>query len=377
MKKILVFVVSLMIVFSLIPFPCSAVTTTTLNVSSVSGKRGDTVNVAVSISYGSNMQACSFDLLYDSKVVEVVSATKGPTLSSSPIINPNTLGKIVFSYASTTATTSSAALLNVQFKIKDSAIYGESAISLNMKDLSDGSFDPINYTVKNGKVTVLAPKLESPFDFETVSLGSDNARILWSAVDEATGYNIYLNGNLVSEAPVSDNVYSLEGLEADTDYIVQITTMHYTVESDKSAEYEIHTNKANVTVSFVYLLDSSNNQEFGYTMKEVEYGSTVEPPVVPEVSGLRLIGWDKPLTNITEPTIIYAQYELIGDANLDGKVNIRDVTVIQRHVAEYEILTGSAFLAADADGNGVININDATLLQMYLAEYDVVLGKQS
>lgn len=68
---------------------------------------------------------------------------------------------------------------------------------------------------------------------------------------------------------------------------------------------------------------------------------------------------------------------LIGDANCDGHIDIRDVTAIQRHIAEHEILTGDAYTAADANGDGRVDINDATHLQMYLAEYGVTLGKRS
>lgn len=66
----------------------------------------------------------------------------------------------------------------------------------------------------------------------------------------------------------------------------------------------------------------------------------------------------------------------LGDADGDGRITISDVTAIQRHMAEYDKLTGTALLAADADGNGTVDINDATHLQRYLAEFDVVLGKQ-
>ena len=65
---------------------------------------------------------------------------------------------------------------------------------------------------------------------------------------------------------------------------------------------------------------------------------------------------------------------VIGDANGDNEVNIEDTTIIQRHMAEYETLTGSALLAADTNGDGVVDIQDATRLQMFLAEYDVTLG---
>ena len=66
-----------------------------------------------------------------------------------------------------------------------------------------------------------------------------------------------------------------------------------------------------------------------------------------------------------------------GDANGDGKVNVRDVTAIQRHISEYSALTGRSLTCADVDGNGAVDINDATLLQQYLAEFDVILGNKA
>ena len=68
---------------------------------------------------------------------------------------------------------------------------------------------------------------------------------------------------------------------------------------------------------------------------------------------------------------------MIGDVTGDGNITISDVTAIQCHVAELELLTEEQLSAADTNGDGEINIADATHLQMYLAEYDVVLGKQN
>ena len=68
---------------------------------------------------------------------------------------------------------------------------------------------------------------------------------------------------------------------------------------------------------------------------------------------------------------------LPGDANLDGRVDIRDVTAIQRHLAQLEPFSEEQHLPADTNGDGEINIVDATHLQKYLAEFEgVVLGKQ-
>lgn len=67
---------------------------------------------------------------------------------------------------------------------------------------------------------------------------------------------------------------------------------------------------------------------------------------------------------------------MLGDADGDGIINIRDVTAIQRHLAELEPFNEEQLAFTDTNGDGVVDIADATHLQMYLAEYDVVLGKQ-
>ena len=65
---------------------------------------------------------------------------------------------------------------------------------------------------------------------------------------------------------------------------------------------------------------------------------------------------------------------LLGDVNLDGAVNIRDVTAIQRYTAEFQTLNNRQLAAADTDNDGGVTIADATLMQMYFAEFDVAWG---
>lgn len=61
----------------------------------------------------------------------------------------------------------------------------------------------------------------------------------------------------------------------------------------------------------------------------------------------------------------------LGDASGDGSVNINDVTMIQRYLAELETLEGIYLHAADANQDGTVDIADATIIQMYLAEYEM------
>lgn len=62
---------------------------------------------------------------------------------------------------------------------------------------------------------------------------------------------------------------------------------------------------------------------------------------------------------------------LLGDADNNGIVNIQDVTVIQRHLAELLTLEKTALSNADFNQDGVVDIDDATMIQRFLAEFPV------
>ena len=58
---------------------------------------------------------------------------------------------------------------------------------------------------------------------------------------------------------------------------------------------------------------------------------------------------------------------LLGDANVDGKVNIRDATAIQKHIAGLITLSETGFVLADVDASGNVNVKDATAIQKHIA----------
>lgn len=60
------------------------------------------------------------------------------------------------------------------------------------------------------------------------------------------------------------------------------------------------------------------------------------------------------------------EYEL-GDANMDKKLNIRDATLIQKHLAKITQLDETALALADFTQDGKINIKDATNIQKRIA----------
>lgn len=75
--------------------------------------------------------------------------------------------------------------------------------------------------------------------------------------------------------------------------------------------------------------------------------------------------------NVEYPSVVYSNATackavMWGDVNMDGRVNINDVTEIQKYCAELTVFTDEQFLAADVNKDGAVNIFDATELQKYI-----------
>ena len=60
---------------------------------------------------------------------------------------------------------------------------------------------------------------------------------------------------------------------------------------------------------------------------------------------------------------------LFGDIDLDGEVNVNDVTLLSNYLAELAALDDAQLYAADVDHDGNVSIADVMYLQFYLAEF--------
>lgn len=56
-----------------------------------------------------------------------------------------------------------------------------------------------------------------------------------------------------------------------------------------------------------------------------------------------------------------------GDVNMDRKVDVKDATTIQKHLAALATLSNDQLLLADVDFSGATNIKDATYIQKQIA----------
>lgn len=63
-----------------------------------------------------------------------------------------------------------------------------------------------------------------------------------------------------------------------------------------------------------------------------------------------------------------AQFHFSGDVNLDGKLNVKDVTLVQKYVARtVTTLSDLAYKQGDVNYDGKLTIKDATKIQQMLA----------
>ena len=63
-----------------------------------------------------------------------------------------------------------------------------------------------------------------------------------------------------------------------------------------------------------------------------------------------------------------------NDITGDGKVNIKDATAVQKHLAKLDVLADDVIALADYDYSGKVNVKDATALQKHIANINISIG---
>lgn len=60
----------------------------------------------------------------------------------------------------------------------------------------------------------------------------------------------------------------------------------------------------------------------------------------------------------------------LGDVNLDGRVNVQDVVLLQKYLIRKETLTAEQAKPADSNSDGVINVIDLSSLKNWILSVD-------
>lgn len=302
MKKIIsgILILCLVMLSFSTPLYSNAASSANISVDNVHGNRGDTVRVSVKISRNSNIQALGFNFYYDKDVLELVSAIKGEvTASTQTIVNTKTLGKVVFSCVSSSSPmTAAGSLLDLEFKIKSTAAYGNSPLQVAVTEASDGDFNSVNMIAQDGYVAVDAPQLPAPERLLADEVYSNAVTVSWDYVEEASGYNVYVNGNKVNEETITVPGYTVTELEPLTSYEIQATSINHTVESELSEKLTVTTLARQYVVGFY--------DEAGELIEEfyVNEGEGITPPTAPAKEGYIFEAWRIISFDSTRGTIV-------------------------------------------------------------------------
>lgn len=71
----------------------------------------------------------------------------------------------------------------------------------------------------------------------------------------------------------------------------------------------------------------------------------------------------------TQPETTIPAVHKLGDADMNGEINIQDATILQKYIAGLVTLTTEQIELGDVDANSIISIKDATMIQKYTSDF--------
>lgn len=183
-------------------------------------------------------------------------------------------------------------------------------------------------------------------------------------------------GQGASGYPASGEVWVNNG---DITFNSTVITSHIDVDSGKKISYDVVSEKTKVSSSDTYTtteisgkdviipVNATGNYTAGVINVVYLYNGD-EPITVPTTQPTTATITTPTTAPVTEPTTTPGKPVWIGDVDLDGRISINDVSLIQVYISEQCTFTDVQLIAADSNCDGIIDIIDATLIQMYLVE---------
>lgn len=252
----------------------------------------------------------------------------------------------------------------------------------------------IYYTVADEKAYI--PK-------EAVNLTVYRCDGAWSVGNKNDGIASYWNKWDLSTRADGFDIINLGGSDTFTwlssaSYKPEVDVKYYLLGYFNGADYESRDYKFDengslemkfIDDSYVYVVSSSNTSYYtngwlGYdSTSAVLYRSTsLSNPdkfyvpagiatftLVSNEDGSLTISYELEPNELdkTEIEPIYEDMQ-IGDVNNDGKISVKDATMIQKYIGEAITFTSEMFYCADVYGNGSVNVRSATLIQKRAAD---------
>ena len=244
-------------------------------------------------------------------------------------------------------------------------------------DVSEVSFDAFsgNFSLKNltlGKNTTVVYDASAP-NLENIFVHPENE--MFSSVDgvllskDSTELIYYPTGKTDKKYTVPSEVTTIRsGCFIDNPYLTELTipdtvkTLNHTVVESCENLTTINMGPCEATYFWPILFcDSLTTINFSGTVSQWE-AMDIDVYNEENKAGLYVYCTDGMIT------LEESEYDdNLGDVNKDSKLNIRDATAIQKHLAKIATLSDEILELADYNEDGKVNVRDATTIQKKIA----------
>ena len=301
-------------------------------IDSVSAEPGETFTVNVSLANNPGVISMMLHLSYDDALTLI---NIGDTGLFPGRVHGDVTDVLLWDYGTSSQNfTGNGVIATLTFALSEEAEPGEYHICLSYDnaegDIINIDFEPVEFAVQNGAVTVAGAQPE----MHTVTFKDWNGTVLKTQ-------EVQHGGDAEAPADPTRIGYTFTGWDK--------AFTNVTADLVVTAQYSINT----YTVTF---------RDWNGTVlktQEVQYGGDAEAPADPTRVGYTFTGWDKAFTNVTADLVVTAQYEMLGDVDGDGNVSMADALTILRMAMD--ILPVENQQIADVDSDGFITSMDALL----------------
>lgn len=163
---------------------------------------------------------------------------------------------------------------------------------------------------------------------------------------------------------VGENIYNVSsGVYVDKNVDITISTSAPTgpIESTIGTETTAVTTDATEPSSEVKATDPVESSTAVTNTTAPASGTTAKTEASQEATSVTIT------STVTQITTTPAENLLFGDVNLDGKVNIKDATTLQKHLAKMTVLEEKNLSVSDTNRDGRVTIADVTTIQKKIA----------
>lgn len=229
----------------------------------------------------------------------------------------------------------------------------------------------------NGTVTVTAPdyyeeaneyvnkgdsvtfEMKADEGYEILSVKLDDENIDLSTLGKEEGTPLTLATYTIEDVQAKHNFY-VEFSNEETQYVT--LTVKYNAEQGTCNGGDLTETVVKGGSCSIYIVPNT-----GYYVAKIIDGGTEITNFVGDSYYVRDLTEDRTVEVVFEEEAIP---ELLGDVNLDQKVNVKDATQIQKAAAKIVEFDEGENLRANVNGDTKVNVKDATAIQKYAAKIE-------